>query len=225
MFAEVKRCIDIHDIKGLRYIFVDSLDVDPTFEKYRDDYEYCKKIPGFFEEYQELSEMTLTSSNWDMQYWARLKNDLMKNFSERRFDHMISVAQIVYAEKIRRLLEERKKKKRVQTTILMQSAEDVKDNVEVEGIQQRKIAEDPELLQNRRIEEEQKALDEENTRIDEEQKKQQERIREENESKESEKRTKAGSGKQNRKNQSKKVLGIVLAIIVVGVILLLRALR
>lgn len=33
MLAEVRKCADNHDIKGLRYIFVDALDVDPTFDK------------------------------------------------------------------------------------------------------------------------------------------------------------------------------------------------
>lgn len=55
MLPEVKRCADSNDIKGLRYIFVDCLDVDPTFEKYKEDYEYCKHIPGFFEDYTEIS--------------------------------------------------------------------------------------------------------------------------------------------------------------------------
>lgn len=32
MLTEVKKCIESNDIKGLHYIFVDSLDVDPTFE-------------------------------------------------------------------------------------------------------------------------------------------------------------------------------------------------
>ena len=52
MLAEVKKCADRRDIKGLRYIFVDCLDVDPTFEKYKVDYEYCKKIPGMFDAHQ-----------------------------------------------------------------------------------------------------------------------------------------------------------------------------
>ena len=57
VLAEVKKCADRGDIKGLRYIFVDCLDVDPTFEKYKDDYEHCKKIPGMFEAYQELNRL------------------------------------------------------------------------------------------------------------------------------------------------------------------------
>ena len=55
MFAEVKKCADNHDIKGLHYIFVDSLDVDPTFDKYREDYTYCKEIVGFFDNHVEMT--------------------------------------------------------------------------------------------------------------------------------------------------------------------------
>ena len=55
MHDEVKKCVESKDIKGLRYIFVDCLDVDPTFEKYSEDYEYSKKVVGLFEEYKELT--------------------------------------------------------------------------------------------------------------------------------------------------------------------------
>ena len=65
MLAEVKKCADRRDIKGLRYIFVDCLDVDPTFEKYKVDYEYCKKIPGMFDAHQELNELVENEKLWD----------------------------------------------------------------------------------------------------------------------------------------------------------------
>lgn len=111
MLSEVKKCAECRDVKGLRYIFVDSLDVDPTFEKYKEDYEFCKKINGFFEPYVELNPLLMQEEKWNMNYWDQLKLDLMKNFSEKRFEHMISVAHVVYAEKRLRLLEERTKQK------------------------------------------------------------------------------------------------------------------
>jgi hypothetical protein len=107
MLAEVKRCAESHDIKGLRYIFVDCLDVDPTFEKYKADYEYCKSLPGMFDVHQELNGLIMDESRWTKAYWEQLKFDLMKNFSEKRFEHMVHVARIVYADKIVRLLNER----------------------------------------------------------------------------------------------------------------------
>lgn len=111
MLSEVEKCAQNHDIKGLRYIFADCLDVDPTFEKYREDYEFCKSITGFFDQYVELSLLLEDKNKWDMKYWEQLKIDLMKNFSCKRFEHMIQVAQVVYANKISRLLDEREKQR------------------------------------------------------------------------------------------------------------------
>lgn len=108
MLAEVKKCAEAHDIKGLRYIFVDCLDVDPTFEKYREDYEYCRKsVPELFVDHQELSGIVTDESKWTMDYWDRIKLDLMKNFSMIRFEHMIKVARVIYADKVARLTKER----------------------------------------------------------------------------------------------------------------------
>lgn len=107
MIAGVKKCIDAGDIKGLRYIFLDSLDVDPTFEKYKDDYAVCKKIDGMFEPYIELTALSTIRSEWNMDYWVKLKYDQKQNFSEKRFEHMIEVAKYVNAEKVERLLVER----------------------------------------------------------------------------------------------------------------------
>ena len=45
MNTEIKKYADSGDIKSLKYIFVDSLDVDPTFVRYEEEYNYCKSIP------------------------------------------------------------------------------------------------------------------------------------------------------------------------------------
>lgn len=207
MLAEIKKCVDAHDIKGLRYIFVDALDVDPTFEKYRDDYEYCKKMAGFFEPYQELSEMTPDSTRWDMQYWVRLKTDLIKNFSEKRFEHMIRVAKVVYAEKTARLKAERKEQKNRQ----VQKPVEKRIDTPTAKIRQ----EDPELREQRRLEEKRKALEAENRRSENEQRKQLE-----------------GSGSAEKEHtkmkaghSSKKVMGIVLTVIIVVAVLLVIVTR
>ena len=207
MLAEIKKCVDAHDIKGLRYIFVDALDVDPTFEKYRDDYEYCKKMAGFFEPYQELSEMTPDSTRWDMQYWVRLKTDLIKNFSEKRFEHMIRVAKVVYAEKTARLKAERKEQKNRQ----VQKPVEKRIDTPTAKIRQ----EDPELREQRRLEKKRKALEAENRRSENEQRKQLE-----------------GSGSAEKEHtkmkaghSSKKVMGIVLTVIIVVAVLLVIVTR
>ncbi|MCI9094155.1 MAG: hypothetical protein HFF36_10300 [Coprobacillus sp.] len=111
MIAGVKKCIDTGDIKALRYIFLDSLDIDPTFEKYEEDYNICKNLKGMFEPYIELTPLSKIHSDWNIDYWVKIKFDQKKNFSEKRFNHMKEVAKVVYSQKIERLQAERKAKK------------------------------------------------------------------------------------------------------------------
>lgn len=106
MLAGVKKCVDNNDVVGLRYIFRDCLDVDPTFENYKEDYEYCRKLPGFFELHEEMSPQR-PHSMWNEDYWLTLKGDLRKNFSEKRFEHMREAAPVIFAEKVARLQAER----------------------------------------------------------------------------------------------------------------------
>lgn len=107
MHAEVKRLADSGDVKGLRYIFVDALDVDPTFIRYQEDYEYCRS-KGLLEPHQELTPLTQDETQWTKEYWVQLKTDLLKNLSEKRLMHMKQVAQVLKTDKIRRLTEERR---------------------------------------------------------------------------------------------------------------------
>lgn len=107
MDAEIKKLADSRDLKSLKYIFVDSLDVDPTFVRYEEEYNYCKSIPGLLEPHQELTPFTENKAFWNENYWTNLKRDLIKNFSDKRMTHMREVAKIFLAEKIQRILAER----------------------------------------------------------------------------------------------------------------------
>ncbi len=105
----IKTYADSGDVNRLKYIFVDCLDVDPTFEEYREDYEYCRKnVPGLFVPYIELMPFSHNEDDWNEEYWARLKTDLLKNFSSKRFEHMIQTAQVIHGEKIKKLVDERR---------------------------------------------------------------------------------------------------------------------
>ena len=106
MHEEVKKAVQNSDIKRLKYIFVDSLDVDPTFENYREDFDYCSKY-NMFENHEVLTRLQKDSTNWTSDYWKSLKKDLIKNFSKKRLEHMIEVAKVVYKEKVERLKKER----------------------------------------------------------------------------------------------------------------------
>jgi hypothetical protein len=108
MHDEVKKRVDNKDIRGLQFVFADCLDVDPTFEKYKEDYEYCRKmLPEMFESHIELIPFNNNQSDWTDDYWNNIKMDLLENFSIERFGHMQEVVKVVYAEKIERLIQER----------------------------------------------------------------------------------------------------------------------
>lgn len=67
MHDSVRTCIANGDIEGLKYIFKDALDVDPTFAKYQDDYNQVLKA-GLFESHQVLSSSKESSTQWDKAY-------------------------------------------------------------------------------------------------------------------------------------------------------------
>ena len=219
MFAEVKKCADNHDIKGLHYIFVDSLDVDPTFDKYREDYTYCKEIVGFFDNHVEMTPILSDKTRWDMSYWEQLKLDLVKNFSQKRFEHMLQVAKIVYSAKIERLLAERESKKEhatieVKPSVVESKIEDDKklktivseSQSIVTSIKVRDDKQQDDLLAKKR------ALELQNQLIEREQQEQRARIVAAQKA-EAEKKAAAQRGQE-----SKKSMGITLAILAIVVL-------
>ena len=108
MNRKFKEFVDSGNVSRVRTIFLDALDVDPTFEKYKEEYGYAKEnLPGFLEPHQDLTPFVRDQGRWDEDYWVSLKGDLRKNFSEQRFVHMREVAEIFYAEKIHRIHWER----------------------------------------------------------------------------------------------------------------------
>lgn len=111
MDSIIKKYADNGETEHLRYIFLDSLDVDPTFENYKEEFEYCRNIPGLFEPYRELSPLKNDPSQWNDTYWISVKKDLKKNYSLERFEHMKDVAKVVYADKVERLKKERQERK------------------------------------------------------------------------------------------------------------------
>lgn len=117
MNTEIKKLADSGDIKSLKYIFVDSLDVDPTFVRYEEEYNYCKSIPGLLEPHVELTPFSENKADWNEEYWTSLKMDLIKNFSDKRMSHMRDVAQVFLADKVQRILAERAANKTVQQNI------------------------------------------------------------------------------------------------------------
>lgn len=106
MDKDIKKYVDQGDIATLRYVFSQSLDIDPLFDDYSEEYDYCVR-KGVFETHLEdgFTPMTNDESRWDKSYWTKLCLDLEKNLSKKRLDHMRDVARVVYADKIKRLKE------------------------------------------------------------------------------------------------------------------------
>lgn len=126
MLKEINRCIENNDMIGLRYIFLDCLDVDPTFEKYKEGYDKVKTIDGFFEDYVEIHPLVDEKEKWNEDYWIQLKNDLRENFSEKRFMHMRKVAKVYFSDKISKLEMQRanEKIKKVEDKICREEKKD-----------------------------------------------------------------------------------------------------
>lgn len=221
MIAEVKKHIDNNDIKGIRYVFIDSLDVDPTFDKYRETYDECKNLAGLFEEYKELSELSPNKNSWNREYWKNIKIDLEKNFSKKRFEYMIEVAKVVYAEKVERLNRERKleKNENVQNTQAFIENNNIKTvNSKQENTISLKEEEDKRLKARMREQEEQYRKQSEQIEKDKRQRQErQENNIYNNHNKESSK---------NRDCRSKKVKGIVVltVIAIVALIIVIKVL-
>lgn len=109
----IKTYADKKDLKALKYIFIDSLDSDPTFERYEEGYNYCKSC-GLLEPHRELSPLIYDKSKWDQNYWEQLKGELFENFSDKRMTHMREVAKVIFKDKIDRIRAERAERAAVQ---------------------------------------------------------------------------------------------------------------
>ena len=222
MNTEIKRYADSGDLQSLKYIFVDALDVDPTFVRYEEEYNYCRSIPGLLESHVELTPFKENSADWNEEYWINLKMDLLKNFSDRRMSHMREVAKVLLADKIQRILAERA------TNDVVQNKPVVKEEfVPVQKTERAdfKLAESAPKTSSSKAAEQARRLEEERRKLEAENRKQEDRQRREA-------RERAARREQQRREQErtetqvgggtpKKVVGIVLAAVAVAVVLVL----
>lgn len=188
MKASVKAYIDAGNLNAVRYIFSDALEIDPTFEKYEEAYEYCKSIPGVLDPYEERTPLRQDPATWDEDYWRKLKSDLGKNFSDARMCHMREVAKVILAEKIQRLRKERaaEEARQAQKELPKPPVQPATDK----GMPSGNLPTEEE--EKRRVEKLQQEIEEHNRRIEEQQA---EELR-----------------MQNGGNPSKKALGIAIAV-------------
>lgn len=212
----VKTCVVERDIERLKYIFVDCLDVDPTFEKYKGDYEYCMNDSGLglFEKHVELTPMRKEKTSWDISYWNSIKMDLIENFSTKRFQHMREVAKVVHAEKIERLLREREQKlieEKRQQERQKQRAEELENRKREEPVRNVEKKKKASEIQEEQLEEDRKRLELENKKFEEE------RIRKQQNQ---EAQSRANIQANQEVGQGKKEVGIAVVALIVVIILI-----
>ena len=109
----IKKYADEKNILALKYLFKGALNVDPTFERYEEGYNYCKSC-GILEPHRELTPFIYDQSQWNQAYWDQLKGDLFENFSDKRMTHMREVAKVIFKDKIDRIRAERAERAAVQ---------------------------------------------------------------------------------------------------------------
>lgn len=223
MDIQIKNYADSKNIKELKYIFVDALDVDPTFVRYEEEYNYCKSIPGLLEPHIELTPFIQDKSRWDETYWTSLKTDLIKNFSDQRMMHMKEVAQIFLSEKVQRILAER-------CAVPSPSEASTTAPTTVSTIQEEKTEEIPapiskaetisrEEQQKREIEAERRRIEEDNRRALEAEKADAERIKRQQQI------HNFAAQKRQTGTPSKKAIGIAVAALAVAAVILILVLK
>lgn len=223
MNMEIKKYADSGDIKALKYIFVDSLDVDPTFVRYEDEYNYCKSIPGLLESHVELTPFKKNKVDWDEEYWTNLKMDLIKNFSDKRMSHMREVAKVFLADKVQRILAERASNDTVRparTPVAESARTDNTESITTPATEatEKQPAVSKAEMQARQIEEDKRRLEAENKAIEA---KRAREDRERAERMEQQSRVRSQAQYQNGGGSSKKAIGIAVAAVIVAVILIL----
>ena len=113
IFDAELEALNTYSVKRLKYVFVDSLDVDPTNVKYKTFYDIAKKR-GLLEPHEELtpfypdSQLEKMSERELDEYWIKIKRDYINNPSDERMQNMIRIAKIIYKEKIQKLMKQRK---------------------------------------------------------------------------------------------------------------------
>lgn len=212
----IKECIDRHDVKGLKYIFSDALEADPTFENYEEAFVDCKS-KGLLEEHVELTPLTEDRSRWTEEYWVQLKLDLVKNFSERRMNHMREVAQVVLSDKFKRICNERAQRREASPESLLREPERHTEHLEKRPSVEKPKQPNPapgskQRAEKERLERRRRELAEEN-RKEEEERQRKKRV--------SQEATTRKEYSAQDETDPKKALGIVAAVAAVAIIVLL----
>lgn len=214
MNTEIKKLADSGDIKSLKYIFVDALDVDPTFAQYKEEYNYCKSIPGLLEPHVDLTPFRANKAGWNEEYWTSLKMDLIKNFSDERMSHMRDVAQVFLAAKVQRALKERE---RTASNDVQPKTDPIryKNSFSKSNMASKQPSISKSEIQDQKLKENRRKLENDEKNFQEKQR------REQLDRAERQRQMQSRTQSQERNECPKKAIGIAVAAVAVAVILIL----
>lgn len=111
-----KRYVDEKDLSKIRTTWCNALDIDPTFENWKIEFDYQNKyFPDGWDPHIDLTPFINDESKWDKAYWSKLKRDLNKNCSIERLEFMRKVAQVYMKDKIDLINHIRNKNKKTES--------------------------------------------------------------------------------------------------------------
>lgn len=110
-----------NDFLSLRRYFYNGFDLDPTFDTYQSDFEYCKER-GFVESHKGLTPFVYDQSLWTKDYYDKIHGDLLRNLSSYRVKHLKRVARFVFKTKIEKIEARRRREQHAENNVSQSSS-------------------------------------------------------------------------------------------------------
>lgn len=124
-----KQAVETQDMERIKIMLRGSLSTDLTFEKFKQMLAYTvNRIPNIIEVHD--GKAFLDRSQWTKTYASEVREDLMRNFSAERIEHLQAIHQHVYANELEKQLQ----KEREQTAASKETRPDVKSSVNLASL-------------------------------------------------------------------------------------------
>lgn len=99
-----KQAIKARDMERVKIMLRGSLSTDLTFEKFKEMLAYTvDRVPDIIEPHD--SKPFPDRSHWTKAYASEVREDLMRNFSAERIEHLQAIHEHVYASELQRQLQ------------------------------------------------------------------------------------------------------------------------
>lgn len=99
-----KQAVEARDMERVKIMLRGSLSTDLTFEKFKEMLAYAvDRIPDIIKPHD--GKAFPDRSRWTKAYASEVREDLMRNFSAERIEHLQAIHQLVYASELQRQLQ------------------------------------------------------------------------------------------------------------------------